>query len=298
MPILRDTERILYAILLSDKMKRRFLLHRLTDKQKQDVKKWLSLRPKPDKDFKCSIDISQLKTDGIMHIPDVFDLDKIEAAREELVRKVNLKEDLKVEEGYFSQIDHPLLNTREILPLVIHPIIVKIATAYFDRLPALTNVNLRISHPTEQPEFGNLFFHVDPRTPPYLKFFIYLNDVDSIEHGPFTYVKGSHKNKIKGWRDKENKRLPMDAMVRHYGKEAIMHMLGKAGDLIVADTTGFHRGTKVKSRDRHMITAHYCFHPEMFKGPPYTGYISKENWKQVPKSHRYLTDFINIVGEK
>jgi hypothetical protein len=43
-------------------------------------------------------------------------------------------------------------------------------------------------------------WHVDSYTPPTLKAFVYLNDVDEARFGPFSIVPGSHSHVIRRWR--------------------------------------------------------------------------------------------------
>jgi len=47
-----------------------------------------------------------------------------------------------------------------------------------------------------------------------------------------------------------------------YGAEAIVRCYAKAGDVILANTTGFHRGEKPVNNNRGILIVNYCLHPE------------------------------------
>ena len=95
------------------------------------------------------------------------------------------------------------------------------------------NLNLYINHSVT----STRGFHVDSNYRS-IKGFIYLTDVNTIEDGPYCYVKGTH---IDTPFSKVNKSLG--------GKEApftnildIIPVLGKKGTLILSDQSGIHRG--------------------------------------------------------
>ena len=95
------------------------------------------------------------------------------------------------------------------------------------------NLNLYINHSVT----STRGFHVDSNYRS-IKGFIYLTDVNTIEEGPYCYVKGTH---IDTPFSKVNKSLG--------GKEApftnmqdIIPVLGKKGTLILSDQSGIHRG--------------------------------------------------------
>jgi hypothetical protein len=87
-------------------------------------------------------------------------------------------------------------------------------------------------------------FHFDYDWPAFIKFFFYLTDV-SEENGPFTYVHGTHEFKHE-WNDG---RLS-DDYVNDIYKSKVKAMTGCAGDMIVADTAGYHKGVQVTGKER------------------------------------------------
>jgi hypothetical protein len=108
-------------------------------------------------------------------------------------------------------------------------------------------------------------FHCDGNSPRFLKFFLYLNDVDE-QGGPFCYVAGSHQRKPFDWRGKYH--WSPNEIEAYYGSEAVRLLTARVGDLIMADTTGFHRGVKVLSASRYMLTIDYVIHREYWRDAP------------------------------
>jgi hypothetical protein len=56
-----------------------------------------------------------------------------------------------------------------------------------DCQPAFGTCNLRKSFVNNMSEGGNQIYHVDPNSPRFLKFFVYLDDVDE-NGGPFIKI--------------------------------------------------------------------------------------------------------------
>ena len=202
-------------------------------------------------------------------------------------------------QAYFRQhtnyvsIANPLVSCPAVVPVAFHRLLGDIAYTYLGCVPAIGGLNLRKSFVNDIPEFDTLFFHIDPNSPKFLKFFFYLNDVD-LEGGPFCYVRGSHRRRFQGWMRKG--RWTPEEIETIYGREDIVYLTANVGDMIVADTNGFHRGTKAVSRDRTMLTVDYVIHQEFY------GTQSVELF-QIPASvyetmgprERALADFLQVV---
>ncbi len=202
-------------------------------------------------------------------------------------------------QGYFRQhtnyvsIANPLVACPAAISVAFHPMLADIAQSYLHCVPAIGGLNLRKSYVNDITEFDTLYFHVDPNSPKFLKFFFYLNDVD-INGGPFCFVRGSHRKRFRGWSGK--RRWTPEEIERAYSKENIMYLTAGVGDMIVADTNGFHCGTKVLSRDRGMLTIDYVVHEE------FSGTQDKDLF-QLPSSvyqtmsarQRALADFLKIA---
>ena len=109
-------------------------------------------------------------------------------------------------------------------------------------------------------------YHRDRNSFKILKFFIYLNDVDR-DCGPFSYIEKSHIN----WPFLSNKqyRWKDENIFNLMPKANTFYATGNLGDLIIADTTGFHKGNNFNKGFRTMLTVMYCIHTNDDKGSKY-----------------------------
>lgn len=188
-------------------------------------------------------------------------------------------------------VKEPLLSCPTVVALGFSDLLLDIASSYLGCPPAVGGVNLRKSFVNGLPDFDTLHFHSDPNSPRFLKFFIYLNDVDD-HGGPFCYVRCSHREKFRGWRAKY--RWTPDEIEAIYEPSRIAYMTGRVGDLVIADTTGFHRGTKVRSADRSMLTVNYGVHPE-FGGRVPRPKIDRGSYQKLDRRQQAAADLLEIV---
>lgn len=205
----------------------------------------------------------------------------------------------KLGQAYFRQhtnyvsIANPLVSCPAVVKVAFHPLVADIAFSYLSCLPAIGGLNLRKSYANSLPEFDTLYFHADPNSPKFLKFFFYLHNVD-IEGGPFCYVRGSHRRRFPGWMSKG--RWTYEEIERIYGKENIVHLTANLGDIVVADTNGFHRGTKILSRDRFMLTVDYVIHPEFYGTQPEDLFqLPADVYGRFSPKEQALADFLQVV---
>ena len=85
-------------------------------------------------------------------------------------------------------------------------------------------------------------FHVDSYKNQ-IKFFIYLTDVIELNHGPYTYVKGSHKeNMYRSINGQLSENLNIKTETPIVNMNDIYPILAKKGSLVISDQSGFHRG--------------------------------------------------------
>lgn len=208
-------------------------------------------------------------------------------------------EETKLGQDYFRQhtnyvsIANPLVSCPAVSEAAFNPLLADVAHSYLRCVPAIGGLNLRKSYANSLPEFDTLYFHVDPNSPKFLKFFFYLNDVD-MNGGPFCYVRGSHRRRFAGWLARS--RWTPEEIERIYGKQNVVYLTADLGDVIIADTNGFHRGTKVTSRDRFMLTVDYVIHPE-FSGTQDNSLfqIPKELYQRFSPKNRALADLLQVV---
>tara|TARA_X000000950_G_scaffold263079_1_gene334967 strand:- start:2720 stop:3652 length:933 start_codon:yes stop_codon:yes gene_type:complete len=85
-------------------------------------------------------------------------------------------------------------------------------------------------------------FHVDSYKNQ-IKFFIYLTDVMELKQGPYTFVKGSHKeNPFRSINSQLSESLKIKTETPIVNINDIYPILTKKGSLVISDQSGFHRG--------------------------------------------------------
>lgn len=98
-------------------------------------------------------------------------------------------------------------------------------------------------------------FHVDSYKNQ-IKFFIYLTDVMELNQGPYTFVKGSHKeNPYRSINGQLSENLNINTETPIVNMKDIYPILAKKGSLVISDQSGFHRGYPQSKNDiRRTIT--------------------------------------------
>ena len=107
--------------------------------------------------------------------------------------------------------------------------------------------------------------------------------------GPFTYVKGSHKNRFKGWR--ETYRYTDEQIESYYGKDNVIKVTASVGDLIFANTTGIHKAGIIESGHRTMITMNFCIHPEDWSPEHKYILIREHDYNSVDPKKKAVYDY-------
>ena len=193
----------------------------------------------------------------------------------------------------FMSVKQPLYNVPEIADILFDDRILNIAKSYFKCMPAVGTLNLRKSFANDLPNAQTTLYHCDRNSPYMLKFFLYLDDVEEKEDGPFTYVEGTAYQKPQGWL--QNHRVPDEQIERIYGKERIKPLFAKKGDLLTAITTGYHKGEKVKSKDRSMLTLNFVCAPEDWSVKTQYDIKAESCVKLAEENKLPLIDFLYVV---
>ena len=250
---------------------------------------------------KYNIDISDKYTDvaeeantnGFAKIENFIDPSRLELVKNEF-GEIKERGELQYNDFYTEQVAHPLLTCDSVFDIAFDDKVVEIAKSYFNCIPAITNVQLRKSKATETLEHnipGNgqtTLFHCDKDSPRFIKFFFYLDDVNE-ENGPFTYTKGSQIQKFDGWDSKY--RWEHREIRSIYGENRIIQCTGNVGDLIIGNTSGFHKGTKVAKGERTLLSVYYGVHPTEWR-PTFGGKMRKEHFESLPDHKKPLADFL------
>ncbi len=109
---------------------------------------------------------------------------------------------------------------------------------------------------------GSQVWHRDYNDRHLVKTFLYVDDVDEAS-GPFAFARGTHRGVLRHtdppfFRDSLGARRVSDEQMETFApKSKWLTAVGKAGTVIVADTTGFHKGGFATRHDRKMIVVAY-----------------------------------------
>lgn len=239
---------------------------------------------------------------GYYHVENCFDIDQLDRLKEAF-DKILLE---KQHDGYTHvlkggghddidvRIDQKTITIKEVLPFLTNDLIIDIAGAYLGSYPAFCALGLRKEF-LNRNEGGTQMFHVDPNSPKFLKFFIYLKDVPDNTH---SYVEGSHRKKFAGW--EHPYRQPTEKIVEIYGKDKVKHFITKKGDLLMADTNGFHRGTKPTqsgpegSFGKQVCTIQYECHPDYFN-PNGFSFMPRSLFQTIDSKYKNIFDYIEVI---
>ena len=146
--------------------------------------------------------------------------------------KTLTEEELARGEAYIAQhanyaaIRDPLVTCPAAVPHVYSETVIDMAAGYLGCPPALSGLNLRKSFVNDLPEMETNLFHCDGNSPMFIKFFLYLNDVDE-PGGPFCYIAGSHRRKPLAWRRKYH--WSAKEIEAYYGNGAVRTLTGRVG---------------------------------------------------------------------
>ncbi len=234
-----------------------------------------------------------VNTNGFTKVNNFIDPERLEAVKMEF-ETIKERGDLQYNDFYTEQVSHPLLTCDSVFNIAFDDKVVEVAKNYFNCMPAITNVQLRKSKATDTLEHnipGNgqtTLFHCDKDSPRFIKFFFYLDNV-GIDNGPFTYTKGSQIQKFDGWDSKY--RWAHREISSIYGEDRIIKCTGNVGDLIIGNTNGFHKGSKVVKGERTLLSIYYGVHPTEWRST-FGGKMRKEHYESLPKHKKALADFL------
>jgi hypothetical protein len=149
-----------------------------------------------------------------------------------------------------------LFDHNQLVSIISDKNLIKIVRKYLGTEAYLNHSSVWWDHHLSEGPKDSQLFHIDGEDPIMLKVFFYLTDV-SINDGPFTFIKKSNLffNKLR--------------MILIYGilgfsennlgsslSSKVKIFTGKAGDIVFADTNGFHKGGSidVNSLGRILLT--------------------------------------------
>jgi hypothetical protein len=143
-----------------------------------------------------------------------------------------------------------------LLDLANHPLLLAAAAAYLGCKPTISTFQAWWSFGGHDAPKDAEFFHRDVDDWKFVKFFLYLTDVDS-DCGPHVFVRKSHKVskllRIRRYSDKEVEDI--------FGQDDFMRITGKTGTAFLENTFGFHKGTLCKTGPRLIFQVQYSLLP-------------------------------------
>ena len=160
-------------------------------------------------------------------------------------------------EGKSSRQKKDLLKSKSVLSFVFCKEFIYLAQTYLGSKPICNNFASWITKPSLDETMLNLGaqkFHFDMDKIKFIKFFIYLTDVDT-KNGPHIYISSSHKklpNSIKSDGRYDDKMIS-----ELYTKEEIVEIKGQRGTLIAVDTRGLHKGKPLEKNFRDIFQVEY-----------------------------------------
>jgi hypothetical protein len=176
----------------------------------------------------------------------------------------------------------------EILRFIQDENLLSIANLYLGSLPYLDLVilwwstsfeNLNIDDKTKAilKDKSAQMFHFDMDRLKFLKFFLYLTDVDT-HNGPHVYVRSSHNNLPK-YINRDGRYE--DQMIIDNDSNNVVEITGKAGTLIAVDTRGLHKGKELDQGERLIFQIEFT--NSFFGKPEYPTLKNKFKFNGNPK---------------
>ncbi|MBT4952015.1 MAG: hypothetical protein HON34_09450 [Pelagibacteraceae bacterium] len=150
-----------------------------------------------------------------------------------------------------------LLQSKSVLNFIFCKEFIYLAQMYLESKPICNNAASWITKPTLDEMMLDVSaqkFHFDMDKIKFIKFFIYLTDVDS-KNGPHIYVSSSHKRLPNSL--KNDGRFNDETISNLYGLEKIIEITGKKGTLIAVDTRGLHKGKPLTENYRDIFQVEY-----------------------------------------
>jgi len=145
--------------------------------------------------------------------------------------------------------ENDLMSSDVVQRIVTEEILLKIAQQFLKSNPILDLVSMWRSTSINKDANAKIaqLYHYDMDRLKFLKFFIYLSDVDT-DNGPHCYVKGSN-SKISIDLASDG-RYTDEEIEKIYGKENMLELCAEKGTLMVVDTSGIHKGKLLNKNDR------------------------------------------------
>ena len=187
----------------------------------------------------------------------------------------------------------PLVHVPEVVDVAFDPRLLDLAGAYLGCPPLLGFVKLTRSLVNGLRPFDTEEFHVDGNGTSLVKAFVHLHDTGP-DAGAHHFVRASHRERIAGWNVAD--RASEELIRRRYGRERIVVHEARAGDVVLEDTSGFHRRGKARTRDRTLLILNYVVHDE-YGGGGARAKIRASDLARLSARQRSATDLLEAAED-
>lgn len=191
-----------------------------------------------------------------------------------------------------------LLNNQEVQNILADMSLAIVAQDYLGSRPVIDVTSMWWhTNFSDKPDMeAAQYYHFDMDRPKWLKFFIYLTDVESV-NGPHTFVAGSHKSGgiPSDLLKKGYARLTDDEVKRQFDEKNIIEFTAPRGTIIAEDTRGLHKGKHVEKGDRLLLQIQFSnslfggYYPTIRLGENLTDEL-KAKIKQFPEFYSAYQD--------
>jgi hypothetical protein len=153
-----------------------------------------------------------------------------------------------------------LIRVPAVQRLVADAALHRIAQDYLGCRPILTNITFWLD-PVQESSINAHQYHYDNDGPAFLKFFVYVNDID--EAAAHVFIQGTHGH-LKPSQFGRAGIYDREELLSYYGAENEIVFTGPAGMILAEDTAGFHKGTTPSKGYRMLLQLQYTSldHPQ------------------------------------
>ena len=219
----------------------------------------------------------KLRRDGIVFIPDFLSPDKCDSIKSFLLRSLENNQDgIKLRKRNKENpegTDHGMIDM-VVNPKLIEAEIMKLFDRVGSKIAIATNLetyHTRINAYINRGVINTRGYHMDNIHPTLFKAFVYLTDVESTDHGPYAFIKGTHQ--LSKWPyinllANIFSKTPITDMALFPKKREVV-ALAKKGTLIISSQNGIHRGVpQKKGNERFLLLFSYIsLHKRSYLGP-------------------------------
>jgi hypothetical protein len=148
--------------------------------------------------------------------------------------------------------EEDLLKNENLQEILFDVNFTRIAQAYLDCKPLNNSLIMWWSSLFKKSASSKAaqLYHFDMDHLKFIKFFIYLTDVDT-NSGPHCFISSSHKNKPKHLR--QDRRFSDKEIHENYNSSQVIEICGQQGTIAAVDTSGIHKGKLPINKDRLIV---------------------------------------------